>query len=336
MLNVPVELYMPGNKADAAPCEYLPENQCCKKISYCIRIENSVNRKWNEIKEPESTMIIDFHVHTFHEQARADRKAHFSGEPEFKLLYDSPKSRMSDVPEIINMMDDEGVDISVICGFPWRDPENFRRNNDHVIEAVIRYPHRLKGLCCMDLFSKEAEKEVERCLDAGISGVGELAFYKSGIDKACLERLDPVMEICMKKKLPVLIHTNEPVGHRYPGKTPNTLSQIYAMAKRYPENRIVLAHWGGGIFLYSLLKKEIGDVLKNIYYDTAASPFLYDTRIYTYAKDLVGAEKILFGTDYPLLKPSRYAKEMKTAGISVSDMEKICGLNSAALLGLTA
>lgn len=279
--------------------------------------------------------MIDFHVHTFHEQARVNRSAHFPKEPEFKLLYDSPKSKMSDIPEILEMMDKEKVDISVVCGFPWRDSDTFKKNNDHVIEAVLKHPNRIKGLCCMDLFSEDAEKEVERCLDAGLSGVGELAFYKSGIDEACLERLDPVMAICRERAVPVLIHTNEPVGHIYPGKTPNTLSQIYAMAKRYPENKIVLAHWGGGVFLYSILKKEIRDVLRNVYYDIAASPFLYDTRIYTYATELVGAEKILFGTDYPLLKPSRYIDEIKAAGLGPSDMEKICGLNAAALFGLT-
>jgi predicted TIM-barrel fold metal-dependent hydrolase len=64
------------------------------------------------------------------------------------------------------------------------------------------------------------------------------------------------MDICRRREKPVLIHTNEPVGHLYAGKTRNTLSQIYQMIRRFPENRIVLAHWGGGIFFYNLLKKE--------------------------------------------------------------------------------
>jgi hypothetical protein len=76
-----------------------------------------------------------------------------------------------------------------------------------------------------------------------------------------------------------------------------------------------LAHWGGGLFFYHLLKKAVKETLKNVYYDTAASPFLYDSRIYRYAKDLIGLDKVLLGTDYPLLKPERYFKEMTDAGL---------------------
>jgi len=62
------------------------------------------------------------------------------------------------------------------------------------------------------------------------------------------------------------------------------LKQIYNLVKRFPENKIVLAHWGGGIFFFNLLKKDVKESLKNVYFDTAASPFLYDTQIYRYAK----------------------------------------------------
>ena len=129
-----------------------------------------------------------------------------------------------------------------------------------------------------------------------------------------------------------MIHTNEPVGHVYPGKTPNTLIQIYRLVTKFPENKIVLAHWGGGIFLYNILKKEVKESLKNVYFDTAASPFLYDPKVYRYAIDLAGKNKILFGSDFPLIRPTRYFKEMKKAGLTKVEMEKICGKNAATLL----
>jgi predicted TIM-barrel fold metal-dependent hydrolase len=144
----------------------------------------------------------------------------------------------------------------------------------------------------------------------------------------------PIMEMCRTQDLPVLIHTNEPVGHVYPGKTPNTLAQIYRMINRFPQNKIVLAHWGGGIFFFNLLKKEVKEKLKNVYFDTAASPFLYDPEVYQVAFKIIESGKILFGSDYPLLPPARYFSEMKTAGLSGSKMKKICGLNAAKLLGL--
>jgi predicted TIM-barrel fold metal-dependent hydrolase len=130
----------------------------------------------------------------------------------------------------------------------------------------------------------------------------------------------------------VLIHTNEPVGHLYPGKSPNTLGQIYEMVKRFSENKIVLGHWGGGIFFFHLLKKESKNVLKNVYYDTAASPLLYDVDIYTTAVKLAGLEKILFGSDFPLIRQSRYFGEFARSTLSDDEIKSVCGKNARKLL----
>ena len=83
------------------------------------------------------------------------------------------------------------------------------------------------------------------------------------------------------------------MGHNYPGKAPITLHQIYRFAKSYPSNRIVLAHWGGGLFFFALLKKEVKDVLNNVWFDTAASPYLYTPDSYRIAGNIIGFEKIL-------------------------------------------
>jgi hypothetical protein len=279
-------------------------------------------------------MIVDAHTHIFPENVRSERGRYFEGEPEFQLLYESPSSPMSGARELVAEMDAQGVDRSVTFGFPWHNPAYFKANNDYVIEAVRRYPARLTGLCCLDVWAKDAVYEVERCLDAGLGGVGELAFYKSGIDAETLARLDPVMALCRKRKMPVMFHTNEPVGHVYPGKSPNTLAQIYELARRYPENRIILAHWGGGIFFYMLMKKEVSEVLANVWFDTAASPFLYGNDIYPLAARIAGADKILWGTDYPLLKPSRYFAEVEASGVDPVNRDQILGLNAKALFHL--
>jgi len=277
-------------------------------------------------------MIIDFHVHTFPAAIRDHRERYFDDEPEFKLLYEAPESKLVSASNIVEMMDEQEVDLSVVFGFPWRNPDTCRKNNDYVLEAVAKYPDRLRGLCCVDSLNPDADQEVERCLDAGMGGVGELAFYGCGIDGECQLSLDPIMTICRERDVPVLLHTNEEVGHLYPGKTPNTMTQIYETISRFPDNKIVLAHWGGGIFFYNLLKKAVRETLKNVWYDTAASPFLYDSRIYNYAKDLVGLDKVLLGTDYPLLKPARYKKEMAEAGLSQTDKKMVCGQSAARLL----
>ena len=279
-------------------------------------------------------MIIDFHTHIFPEEIREDREKYFPHEPAFKLLYSSPKSKLAGIKEIVDSMDIEGVDKSVVFGFPWRSSDLSKRHNDYILEAVDRFPERLAGFCCIDPFNKDAVPEVVRCLEAGLSGIGEIALYQSGIDGASQEKLKPLMEICEDKNLPVLIHTNEPVGHYYPGKTPNTLEQIYRLVRKFSNNKIVLAHWGGGMFFFNLLKKEVKEYLKNVYFDTAASPFLYYPQIYQIAIQIIGKNKILFGSDFPLLKPDRYFKEFEKAGLSKDEIKSICGNNAARLLNL--
>lgn len=279
-------------------------------------------------------MIIDTHTHIFPEQVKQNRSRYFNNEPEFKLLYNSPKADICNIVDLLKSMDRYQVDISIICGFPWRTPDHAKANNDVIIESVRKYPDRIKGLACFDAAWAGAANETQRCIDAGLCGAGELAFYLSGIDKKALAFLDPVMTVLREKgNLPCMIHTNEPVGHKYPGKTPITLEQIYTLAKTFPDNKIILAHWGGGIFLYNIMKKETKSVLKNIWYDTAASPFLYDSQIYNLAVAAGVIEKVLFGTDFPLLSPDRYYKDLDNANISSLQKEQILGENAALLFG---
>ena len=277
-------------------------------------------------------MIIDSHVHIFPEKIKQDRSNYFNNEPEFKLLYDSPKARICTIDDLIASMNTFQVDMSIICGFPWRTPELTKQNNDIVIEAVRKYPNRIKGLACFDAAWDGAADETRRGIDAGLCGAGELAFYLSGIDTTALTALDPVMAVLRDMgNLPCMIHTNEPVGHYYPGKTPITLEQIYTLAKAFPDNKIILAHWGGGILFYNIMKKETKTVLKNIWYDTAASPFLYDSQIYDIAVDAGVADKVLFGTDFPLLAPDRYFKDIDNSNITPLQKEQILGKNAALL-----
>lgn len=277
-------------------------------------------------------MIIDSHTHLFFQAVADDRTPFFDNEPEFKLLYNSPKSKIATMSQLIDTMDGHGVDISIVSGFPWRNPEYAKRNNDAVMEAVFTHPKRLRGLACFDLSWEGAAKEAERCIDAGLSGVGELAFYLSGIDARAIRLLEPVMDLLKAKgNLPCMIHTNEPLGHPYPGKTPVTLEQIDHLARAFSDNKIILAHWGGGIFFYHIMKKQMKERLKNIWYDTAASVFLYDPEIYDMALKAGVLEKVLFGTDYPLLTPDRYYRDIDQSRLTSEQKQMVLAENAQAL-----
>jgi predicted TIM-barrel fold metal-dependent hydrolase len=277
-------------------------------------------------------MVIDFHTHIFPPVIRESREKFFPSEPAFELLYSSSKSRLVGAGQLLEAMDENALDKSVVFGFPSKKPETVKRNNEYVMEGGARYPDRLGGRGCFEPSGSHAAEETRRCLAGGLAGIGELAFYESGLEAEAITRLAPVMEICRQHHALVLIHTNEPVGHSYPGKTLNTLAQIYNLIGQFADNTIVLAHWGGGIFFFNLLKKEVRQKFKNVFFDTAASPYLYAPAIYKTAVEIVGTEKILFGSDYPLLAPQRYFKEMDAGGLSEADKKAICGGNAAALL----
>ena len=279
-------------------------------------------------------MIIDVHTHIFPSDIRQNRGKFFPSESAFKHLYQSPKARLVGGRELISAMDENRVDKAVVFGFPWTDIELSKTHNEYILETVLKYPDRFIGLGCFDPASAGAAAEAERCLAGGLSGIGELAFYRSGIDDRALQQLAPVMGLCAERSLPVLIHTNEPVGHDYHGKTPISLSQIYGLIKRFADNKIVLAHWGGGLFFYTLMKKEVKERLKNVYFDTAASPYLFDPAVYQVAIKLAGIDKILFGSDFPLLAAEKYFSEMQQSGLAKPQMDSICGLNAKHLFNL--
>jgi predicted TIM-barrel fold metal-dependent hydrolase len=104
--------------------------------------------------------------------------------------------------------------------------------------------------------------------------------------------------------VPLCLHVSEPVGHVYPGKSTTPLEDYYWLATEYPELKLILAHWGGLLPFYELmneLMKGVRKQLKNVYYDTAATPLLYRQEMYRAVVSVVGPKKILYGSDYPLL-----------------------------------
>lgn len=278
--------------------------------------------------------IIDIHTHIFPPEICRDREHYFSGEQAFELLYrDQKKSPLSTAEGLIEAMDRDGIDLSVTFGFPWKQSELIRRSNDYVLEAVVRYPDRLLGFACVNPELQGAVEEAERCLKAGMKGLGEIASYLNSSSGDWLESMKPLAELAGKWQVPLLLHTNEPVGHSYPGKARLPFWELYDLIKTFPDLTFILAHWGGGLWWYELLKREVRDVLRNTYFDTAASPFLYRPELYDYALRIMGLEKILYGSDYPLLSLSRYLKELDQAGLNGEQQEAILGGNSQRVLG---
>ena len=276
-------------------------------------------------------MIIDCHTHIYPPFIRDDREPLLKADAAFRLLYSSAKAKLVGATALIEQMDRSGVDRTVVFGFPWSDPELTRRHNEYI---ASRFSDRLLPFVCVDPRTSRAAAEVEHCLAGGMLGVGELAFYTEVLDSTVVKILEPIASCCREYKVPLMLHTNEQVGHWYPGKAEASLKVIYELIQSFPDNRFILCHWGGGLFVYELLKKEAGEVLSQVAYDTAASPFLYDPTIYAVAVKIIGARRILFGSDYPLLLPDRYFEEMEAAGLSEEDQSWIKGRSASEWLNL--
>jgi predicted TIM-barrel fold metal-dependent hydrolase len=142
----------------------------------------------------------------------------------------------------------------------------------------------------------------------------------------------PLVEVAVTHNMPILSHTSEPVGHVYPGKGTVRPDVVYRFVELFPEAVLVCAHWGGGLPFYELMP-EVMRKFRNVYYDTAASLYLYRDKIFFLAGTLMPT-KILFATDYPLIPQRRMHSRLVLAGLPRGTLSKIQGENAARLLGL--
>lgn len=280
-------------------------------------------------------MIIDAHTHIFSPAVIADRTRYAARDPFFGRLYNGTAARMIGAEELVARMDAAGIDRAVLTGWCWQEHAVCVEQNTWTMEVVRRYPGRLAALAAIQPKAGAAAlAELERCMAGGMAGLGELNADGQGFS------LDDADLISLARRAAelggvMLLHTNEPVGHDYPGKGSLPLSDVYRYIKAVPELRLVLAHWGGGLPFYELMR-EVRRAAANVYYDSAASPLLYTPEVFRTVVDLVGADKVLFGTDFPLiLYPKRqpepdYApilEEIRGAGLSADETAKVMGGN---------
>jgi len=279
-------------------------------------------------------MIIDFHTHIFSPRVKKDRRKYIDSDACFAILYSSPDAKLATADELIASMDKDGVDISVVLNIGWTTHELCVETNDYILESIARYPKRLIGFCSVQPKSLEdALDEIERCAKGGIRGVGEMRQDMQLLDLSDEGVMKPVIEAITKHNLILLTHASEPVGHKYPGKGDVTPDVLYPFITGFPNLTLVCAHWGGGLPFYALMP-EVKKAMSNVFFDTAASPFLYSPEIYNQVIQLVGADKILFGSDYPLMAQNRLLKEIRSLDLPREMERLILSGNAQRLLGI--
>ena len=279
-------------------------------------------------------MLIDFHTHIFPPDIRDHREQYCARDPWFNQLYSNPHSNIATAEDLIVEMDDAGVDISVAFSFGWTDPGLIEETNSYVIDAMKRYPGRIYGMAVLQpTVGARAVRELERCAQAGMIGLGELMPHGQGYRLSDIPLLTPVIEVVRHYQLLVLSHCSEPVGHTYPGKGDVSLHDIVTFLTAFPDVSFIAAHWGGGLPFYALMP-EVQRIAANVWYDTAATIYLYQQRIFPIVASLVGAERILFASDYGLLRQQRIINHIEQSGLDAEEVKMVLGENAQRLLAL--
>ena len=291
-------------------------------------------------------MIVDAHTHRYPEEVLEDPQSFAQLHKEWHWLElvssDNKKSLQgwSSREKMIADMDKSEVERAVLLGWYWENPETCELQNQWCSQWIARDPDRFIGFFSLHPELQNPIESLKRSMDLGFLGIGECHPWLQGASIQN-ENWMKCMEFAAAEGWPVSFHVTEPVGHDYPGRVQTPFEEFLWLARQLPELKIILAH-AGGLFPFYELNPKIRPELKNVHYDLAACPLLYDPEIYRKLIDVVGVEKILWGTDYPLrIFPARQKEPdfisfknlvLEEAELSESERDAIFGNNLLALL----
>ncbi|MDP2674978.1 MAG: amidohydrolase family protein [Dehalococcoidia bacterium] len=270
-------------------------------------------------------MIIDFHTHIFPPHVRDRRQEYLRRDPTFAEMYASPRAKIATDEELLRSMDESGVDVSVALGFAWRDHEDCVRHNDYLLEAAAKSGGRIVPFCTVNpAVGEAATAEVERCVDAGARGLGELRPESQGWDLNG-EPGKRLATLARSHGLTLLFHVTEPAGGDYPGKQGLSLDSFQRFLARSQGVAVVGAHLAGGLPLNDPPPPDA-------YADTAALRLLYEPRVLAEIAKAAWAGRLLFGSDFPLVSQAAALADVRAGGLEGAALTRVLGANAGALL----
>ncbi len=279
-------------------------------------------------------MIVDSHVHIFPPEFRRDRKSLLLLDRTFSDLYSNHKFELATADDLIEDMDKNGVDVSVVMSIGWTNSGLAEKSNKYIAESCRRFPNRLIGFGSIDLSSVNSVNQIINCAEMGLIGVGELHPDNQNFDVGDSDLISPAIKAIREQNLILGVHCSEPVGHLYSGKGSNTPDKLEKLLLFTQGVQIILSHWGGGLPFYALMP-EISELLSTVFFDTAASPFLYNKQIFEIVDKIIGPDHILAASDYPLISFSRVKDEINASSLPKEDIKLILGGNAKTLFNIS-
>jgi uncharacterized protein len=288
--------------------------------------------------------IIDAHVHLYPGEVADDPSGWAASRGERHWAALCTRSRRDGrkvqtfpaVAELLRAMDAAGIERAVLLGWYWEKPGTCSWQNRFYATVVRQHPDRLSGFASVHPGAGQTVTldEVRRAHGEGLIGLGELSPHSQGYG---VEHpvFSEVLALAGELAMPVNLHVTDPETRPFPGRIETPGAHFLRLARDFPSTALVLAHWGGLL----ALREPAFRSMANVYYDTAASPLLYDEGIWERFTSALGSERVMFGSDFPLnLYPKlddfpgfvRLLREAREAGMG----EGVLGGNAARLLGI--
>ena len=203
-------------------------------------------------------------------------------------------------------------------------PKQVRSINDFIAQEVQLHPHEFIGFGALHPESEDLLGDFEHLLALGLKGVKihpDIQRFKLD-DEKCLK----MYELCEKHRLPILIHTGDP---RYDYSNPNRMKPIL---EKFPRLVVIGAHMGG----WSLWDEAYQSLspYPNFFVDCCST--FYQGNL-EHIKELIrlwGADRVLFGSDYPMWNPEKELDILLSFGFSQEEYDKILGGNLLRILGM--
>jgi aminocarboxymuconate-semialdehyde decarboxylase len=275
---------------------------------------------------------------------------------------------MTDPQAQLADMDRLGIDVNVISASTviqstaWADAatalELERRANDRVAEWCALHPGRYVGSFTLPMRDMgQSLNELERCVKEVKLPVANMCAHYEGVYLG-EERYAPFWEAVNDLGVVVWIHPDgirdlwfqqygmwNSIGQSIEEVKVMTSIVYGGVVEKYPGIKIVMAH-GGGYFPHNMgrldrnvtnrpdsmknITKKPSEYLRAFYYDTC----LYDTSILAALIKIVGADRIVMGSDYPVGESDPVGFVERCPGISEAEVDMIVGGNAAKVLGL--
>ena len=261
--------------------------------------------------------VIDCHCHIYPDAICQRAVQGISGFYGLPLVYDGSIGTLRALGKA------HGIDHFVVFSVATT-PHQTQSINSFIARSVQESRGAMTGLGTVHPESADIRSEVEAIRRLGLKGV-KLHHDIQKIEADDI-RCMRIYEQCEEKGLPVLLHAGD---NRYDYSNPKRLEQVL---KRFPHLTVIGAHLGG----WSVWE-EAADRLPpyaNFHVDCSSSLYALTPERARSIIRAYGAERVLFGTDYPMWPVGAELSRLRALGLSEQEMEAITHRNAQKLLGI--